>query len=243
MPRSRTAAGSPRAARSVPGGVSRANAGIPIASPTTISGMPGQALASVRPAIVSPAPSDEDQRERQAPPGVDRDVVLARNRGRGRPIAADRRQGHDRRDRDQRQQPEEHEPPVEDLGDDGGDDRPDAARAGPRPSTSWRTSAARSRSGSARPIATYATAGIAPAPSPWRTRPATRTGIDGASPPTTQADREQAEPEQVRPRQRPAVDHHAGRRRSRRGWRGRTPRTPSRRASGRRPRGPRRRSA
>ena len=139
MPRSRTAAGSPRAARSVPGGVSRAKAGIPIASPTTISGMPGQRLASVRPAIVSPAPSvrtSASGRRRRASTATS---CSLRDRGRGRD-RPDRRHGHDRRDRDQRQQPQEHEPPVEDLRDEAGDERPEQARAGPRPSTSWRTS-------------------------------------------------------------------------------------------------------
>ena len=69
-PRSRTAAGRPRAARSVPGGVSRANAGIPIASPTTISAMPGPELGVGQAGDRAARPERQDQRERQAPPGV-----------------------------------------------------------------------------------------------------------------------------------------------------------------------------
>ena len=52
----------------------------------------------------------------------------------------------------------------------------------------------RSRSGSDRPIATYAVGGIAPAPRPWRKRPPTSTAIVGARPHTTRPRANSASP-------------------------------------------------
>ena len=153
MPRSRTAAGSPRAARSVPGGVSRRKAGTPSSTPATTSGKPGIGRASVRPATIIAGAGREHQGKRQPAPRC-RFGSRPRRRPRARPARPPRSPAAvmSAAIRDERQQAEEHEPPVERVGDEPGERRPDARRAGPTPSTASRTSAAAGASGSARPI-------------------------------------------------------------------------------------------
>ena len=154
IPRSRTAAGNPRAARRVPGGVSRRNAGS------------AERDARRRPAAAREQRGVGQAGDDHAGAGGERSAQTAarrpaspRPRSRRRrppvagPTARDRRQRHARGDADERQQPEEDDPPVERVGD-------GPASAGPM--TPGRTQAVdsvanirgRSASGSARPIET-----------------------------------------------------------------------------------------
>ena len=201
MPRRSTAAGMPRAARSVPGGVRLRNAGSVIAMPAMTRGRPGHGRASVSPAIVRPGADRQQDRERQPPARVDGDVVLALGGGAGRD-RGDRGTGHRGGDRDQRQQAEEDEPPVERLGDDRRDERPEHAGQHPRRRQRrehrgrqpLRQGSARSRRrrppGSRRPRGPGA---------PVRRR---GSASIGARPPTSSPIAEQAEPDQERPGQR-----------------------------------------
>ena len=220
----------------MPGGVSRAKAGIADQRrPTTISGDRAGRRRSTGPATVSPAPSDEDERERQAPPRVAR-------RPRARASAASG--------------------PARPRGSPAGSGPTAIAISGSSPrntSRQWRVSATtpamlgpmtpgQDPGGRER--------GEHPRPQPLRQRPPDRDvgdrrdragaeALDDAGGDedrhrrararrSARPEREQAEAEQERPGQPAAVDHASRRPRSRAGCRGRTPRRPSRRGRGRR---------
>ncbi len=175
-PRLRMVAGSPRLALSVPWGRRRRSDGTPISSPANAKGIPGRTSCDASPARTRAAPEAVRSASRilcSSAGSVSGGPSLM-SAGRAKvPVMATK----GTRPRKTQRQLNRW--------------ATSAARAGPTKLGATQAvdmiaiMRARSSSGRPRPMATYATAGTAPAPRPWRDRPTTRMGMEGAAPATT----------------------------------------------------------